>query len=148
MDYPDKVLRGISGKFIGLDGILDGEAFQLDDAREDGFCEISVTWYDEPKAFEVLMLQKKETTQEIQFIYGAAEINRHDLDNYMKPHVLAGQFSYERSPTPDNIYHGNFLVLDSLDKGKKKFIKNKLAMLGNPVIHPNPFVQENKEKGD
>lgn len=142
MDYPDKVLRGISGKFINSDGILDGEAFQLDKAREDGLCEISVTWLDEPKAFDVLMLQRSSTTNEIQFVHGAAEINRADLDAYMKPHTLANQFSYERRPTSDNPYHGNFLVLDALDKGMKKLIKQRLAMLGNAVIRPNPYVEK------
>ena len=140
MDYPDKVLRGISGNFINDDGILDGEAFQLDPVRYDGYCEISITWLDEPKAFDVLMKQKSATTNEIQFIYGAAEIDRLHLDTYMKPHIINKQFDYERRPTKDNPYHGNFLVLDSLEKSMKKMIKQRLALLGNAIIHSNPYV--------
>lgn len=140
MCYPDKILRGISGKFVDEDGILSGEAFQLDDVREDGFCEISITWYENQESFDILMRQKKEGTEEIQFKYGAAEINRVDLDVYMKPHILNGYFKYERKPVAGNPYHGNFLVANRIDKAKKRLIKARLATLGNVLIHSNPFV--------
>ena len=139
MSYPDKLLRGISGNYITKDGILDGEAFQLDSAREDGFCEISITWFDGPEALTILMRQISSRTNKIQFKNGAAEIDRNDLDYYMKPHIIANHFNYERKPTEDNPYHGNILVLDSLDIGMKRLIKQRLAFLGNTVIHPNPY---------
>lgn len=139
MCYPDSLLRGISGKFVDSEGILSGEAFQLDSVRKDGFCEISIAWYDEPAAFDILMKQKSERTDEIQFKYGAAEIERKALDIYMKPHVLANQFKYEKKPTAENPYHGNLLVLNELTPAMKKIIKVKLAALGNVNIHPNPY---------
>ena len=44
--YPPKMLRGISSKNFILEGALTEETFNLDPVREDGFCKISVTWYD------------------------------------------------------------------------------------------------------
>ena len=44
--YPQKMLRGISSKNFIVEGILTEDVFNLDPVREDGYCEISVTWYD------------------------------------------------------------------------------------------------------
>ena len=51
---------------------------------------------------------------------------------------------YERKPTSANKYHGNLFILGSLDKGMKNMIKNQLALLGQSVIHSNPFVMDIK----
>lgn len=56
--YPQKMLRGISSKNFIVEGILTEDVFNLDPVREDGYCEISVTWYDNQEAFDVIMSQK------------------------------------------------------------------------------------------
>lgn len=58
--YPQKMLRGISSKKFIVEGILTEDVFNLDPVREDGYCEISVTWYDNQEAFDVIMSQKSD----------------------------------------------------------------------------------------
>ena len=70
--YPDKMLRGISSFAFIEEGILRDDAFNLDPVREDGYCEISVTWYDNQDAFDVIMAQMSDRRNELQFKAGAA----------------------------------------------------------------------------
>lgn len=137
--YPDKMLRGISTNKFVIGGVVTDEAFNLDPAREDGFCEISVTWYDEPEALNVLMTQRK-STGEIQFSAGAVEIDRSDLNEKMKVHFLESRLSYERKPTYNNKYHGNILVNNNIDKQMKRLIKFGLATIAGGNIYKNPNV--------
>lgn len=54
--------------------------------REDGYCEISVTWYDNQDAFNVIMAQKSDRRDEIQFKAGVAELDRIEIATKMKAH--------------------------------------------------------------
>lgn len=137
--YPDKMLRGISTNKFVIGGVVTDEAFNLDPVREDGFCEISVTWYDEPEALNVLMTQRK-STGEIQFSAGAVEIDRSDLNEKMKVHFLENRLSYERKPTYNNKYHGNILVNNNTDSHMKRLIKFGLATIAGGNIYRNPNV--------
>jgi len=138
--YPPKMLRGISSKNFILEGALTEETFNLDPVREDGFCEISVTWYDNQDAFDVIMSQKSERRNEIQFQGGAAELDRIELTTKMKMHFLAGRLNYERRPTSNNQYHGNLLIKDNIPKQLKRLIKFGLTTLAADKIYPNPNV--------
>lgn len=119
---------------------LTEETFNLDPVREDGFCEISVTWYDNQDAFDVIMSQKSERRNEIQFQGGAAELDRIELTTKMKMHFLAGRLNYERRPTSNNQYHGNLLIKDNIPKQLKRLIKFGLTTLAADKIYPNPNV--------
>ena len=92
--YPQKMLRGISSKNFILEGILTEEAFNLDPVREDGYCEISVTWYDNQDAFNVIMAQKSDRRDEIQFKAGVAELDRIEIATKMKAHFLSENLSF------------------------------------------------------
>ena len=140
--YPQNMLRGISSKNFILEGILTEEAFNLDPVREDGYCEISVTWYDNQDAFNVIMAQKSDRRDEIQFKAGVAELDRIEIATKMKAHFLSENLSYERRPTSNNQYHGNLLVKNSISKQMKRLIKCGLATLANDKIYPNPNVQD------
>lgn len=94
--YPQKMLRGISSKNFIVEGILTEDVFNLDPVREDGYCEISVTWYDNQEAFDVIMSQKSDRRDEIQFQAGAAELDRVEIVTKMKVHFLSKNLSYER----------------------------------------------------
>ena len=96
--YPQKMLRGISSKNFIVEGILTEDVFNLDPVREDGYCEISVTWYDNQEAFDVIMSQKSDRRDEIQFQAGAAELDRVEIVTKMKVHFLSKNLSYERRP--------------------------------------------------
>lgn len=138
--YPEKMLRGISTPDYIVGGVLTEEAFNLDPVREDGYCEISVTWYDNREAFDTIMAQVSARREEIQFKGGAAELDRAEVVSKMKPHFLASNLGYERRPSSTNKYHGNLLVKDSLPKQMKRLIKCGLATLANDKIYPNPNV--------
>ena len=118
--YPQKMLRGISSKNFIVEGILTEDVFNLDPVREDGYCEISVTWYDNQEAFDVIMSQKSDRRDEMYF--------------------LSKNLSYERRPTANNQYHGNLLVKNSLSKQIKRLIKCGLATFANNKIYTNPNV--------
>ena len=136
--YPQKLLRGISSKNFILEGVLTEDVFNLDPVREDGYCEISVTWYDNQEAFDVIMSQRSDRRDEIQFQGGVAELDRIEIVTKMKPHFLSENLNYERRPTDNNQYHGNLLVKNSLSKQMKRLIKCGLATLANEKIYPNP----------
>ena len=112
----------------------------MDPVREDGYCEISVTWYDNQEAFDVIMSQKSDRRDEIQFQAGAAELDRVEIVTKMKVHFLSKNLSYERRPTANNQYHGNLLVKNSLSKQIKRLIKCGLATFANNKIYTNPNV--------
>lgn len=78
-EYPDKMLRGISSFDFIQDGIITEEVFSMDPARYDGYCEISITWYENDEAFDILMMQMSERREELQFKAGAAELDRKEL---------------------------------------------------------------------
>lgn len=139
--YPQKMLRGISSNDFIVEGILTEEAFMLDPVREDGYCEISVTWYDNQDAFNVIMSQKSERRGEIQFQAGAAELDRVEITTKMKAHFLSQNLGYERRPTLNNYYHGNLLVKNSISKQMKRLIRCGLATLANDKIYPNPNIK-------
>ena len=92
------------------------------------------------EAFDVIMSQKSDRRNEIQFQAGAAELDRIEIATKMKAHFLAGRLSYERRPTNNNQYHGNLLVKNDISKPLKRLIKYGLATLANDKIYPNPNV--------
>ena len=136
--YPPKMLRGISSFDFIENGILLEQAFNLDPVREDGYCEISITWYDSEDAFNTIMNQISEKKNELQFKAGAAELDRSELVRVMKPHFIESNLSYERSPTKSNRYHGNLLVKNSLSKQLKRIIRCSLSTLATGTIYSNP----------
>ena len=137
--YPDIFYRGIPNNTY-KDGILMQDSFRLDPVREDGFCEISITWRDAPEALDIIMSQISERTGDYQFRDGIAEVDRREMDQRMKPQMIQGNLAYERRPTDNNQFHGNILVKGSLEKGMKNLIIAQLALLANGCIHPNRFV--------
>jgi len=139
--YPDEFFRGIPNNTY-KDGILMQDSFKLDPVREDGYCEISITWNDEPEALNVIMSQISERTRDYQFKDGIAEISRRELDQRMKPQIIQGNLTYERRPVEGNKYHGNLLVKGGLDKAMRTLILAQLALLANGCIHPNKFVSK------
>lgn len=137
-EYPDKMLRGISSFDFIQDGIITEEVFSMDPARYDGYCEISITWYENDEAFNILMMQMSERREELQFKAGAAELDRKELKRKMKNHFIASNLKYEKRPTLNNKYHGNLLVKNSLSKRVKKLIKYGLATLADENKYKNP----------
>lgn len=60
INYPVKMLRGISSFNSIKDGLVTSSAFQFDHfARQDGYRELSITWYENEEALDTIKKQKK-----------------------------------------------------------------------------------------
>lgn len=124
------------------DGYLLPESFHIDKEvkRNDGYNEISITWNDEPESFNVIASQINEKSGELQFPAGISEIQLSEFEDRMRPHLILKTMSYERKPELNNIYHGNILLKEELDKTMRTMIKSQLALLAQSCIHSNPNV--------
>lgn len=110
INYPVKMLRGISSFNSIKDGLVTSSAFQFDHfARQDGYRELSITWYENEEALDTIKKQKKDD-ESIQFKAGIAELDISDLKVALKPHFIRKTMRYEKSPTRTNKYHGNLLL--------------------------------------
>jgi hypothetical protein len=115
MIYPDRFIRGISNKgYVDPGGLVSGEIFSFDDAkRDDGFFESSINWYDNEEALSLLMNEQKNG--ELKYKVGVAIIKKISVDRLILEYPKYEQvLGYERSPKPDNKYHGNLLLNYSL----------------------------------
>jgi hypothetical protein len=136
--YPDKFIRGISNPdFIDENGRASAALFQFRDMnREDEFFESSINWYDEEEALQLIMEQRKENDDSnFQFKGGAAVILRCDADRIKENSLYRSVFSYERSPTAENKYHGNLLRKDKeLGKSIQQVVSASLAMNAQIIL--------------
>jgi hypothetical protein len=140
MNYPEKILRGISNKdWIDPDGRISSAAFQFDLGidRSDGFEEASINWYDEKNALDILLAQQKEGDGIPQFKGGVAVLPKNWVDIMMRNPSGNGIINYERHELPNNKYHGNLLRLSSLPKSQKSMISATLAMGVERIISAN-----------
>lgn len=137
MDYPDKMIRGISSSdYIDSEGRASAQVFQFDDTgRDDGMHESSINWYDEEESLHILMNQKKQGRDDVyQFKAGAAILRRCWLDDAITRPNVQGTLSYERFPIEDNPYHGNLLRKSGLDKQINTVLSASLAMCVENII--------------
>jgi hypothetical protein len=140
MSYPKKLLRGISdSNWVDADGRISSAAFQFDSniERTDNFEEASVNWYDDKKALDILLSQRKEDSDTPQFKGGAAVLPRSWVDTMMKNPTGKGIINYERKELPDNKYHGNLLRSLSLPKNQRTMISAALAMGVEKIVLTN-----------
>lgn len=133
MDFPEELLRGIPNKdFVEKDGHPTSNLFYFEkrdnNVRQDGFIEESINWYDDPKALEVLIQQKKENDK-FQFQYGAVILLKSELDRLISKPTVGDTLSYERRKLDGNDYHGNLLLHQSVDKPKMKRIAASIATI-------------------
>lgn len=145
-EYPEEFYRGISSpNDITESGYVTAGAFQFDQydsQRGDEYCELSVNWNDNEESLHVLLDQHKPQREDKQFKGGYCTINRTLLNNMFKGHMDSEEFSYERRPVEaseendyqENLYHGNLLMKNTLDKQVKKNIQHTLAFMAGLAI--------------
>ncbi len=145
-EYPEEFYRGISSpNDITENGYVTAGAFQFDQydsQRGDEYCELSVNWNDNKDALQVLLDQHKPHKDDKQFKGGYCTINRTLLNNTFKAYMDSKEFSYERRPVEAseendyqvNLYHGNLLMKNTLDKQVKKNIQHTLAFMAGLAI--------------
>ena len=140
-EYPDEFYRGISSiDYITPEGYVSAAAFQFDpydSSRDDEYCELSVNWNDNEESLQVLLNQHKPMKEDKQFKGGYCTINRIALNNQFKLYMDSKAFTYERrlveateeNDYQENLYHGNLLMKNTLDKQVKKNIQHALALM-------------------
>lgn len=131
-EYPAEFYRGIAKKeFISDDGIVLISAFQFDEqARLDGYKELSINWNDDSRSMQILLNQKKENGN-YQFQAGVATLELSAIKQLLFRFLENKSFSYERRVIQNNPYHGNLLLSASLSKQKRMMILNNLAILAS-----------------
>lgn len=133
MEFPEDLLRGIPNiDFVEKDGNPTSNLFYFEKRvnynRQDGFIEESINWYDEPKALDILIQQKKENDK-FQFQYGAVILSRSELDRLISKPTVGDTLSYERRKIEGNEFHGNLLLQESVEKPKMKRIAASIATI-------------------
>lgn len=140
---PDSFYRGFShvGCFC-REGYVTSEGFIFELAkgvlRNDTFEEASINWNDDEFALRLLLRQRSEKKNDIQFKYGYSELNLGGVFLAMKPYMHQGHFSYERNPIMGNPYHGNLLIEKSLSSQAKRMIRDVLATVASVNYHKHP----------
>lgn len=131
MNYPDRLMRGVSSKdFIDDEGRATCALFQFDICeRPDGFDEASITWYDNQEALGIIMNQKRRGKDDFQFKIGVAILRRCWLDDVISRPNSKNALAYERRPIGDeNPYHGNILRKSNLLPGSKQLFAAAIAL--------------------
>ena len=138
MSYPDFFIRGISGS-NGLDeeGAPAAYLFYFGEKnlpiRKDGYWEESINWQDDDGALTLLLEQKKDTN-EYQFKVGAVFVSRHEIDRIRKLPYVGHQLDYERKELPENKYHGNLLLQNTVSKARMKRIAAAIALSADKIF--------------
>ena len=130
MDYPEKLLRGISkedekdaqGRFT-----LASLQFQPNPKRENTtYLELSINWYDSEASLEEIRSREKEDGS-LQFKGGVAQLDRKKIDFVANTANAFRDLLYERKSEDLNPFHGNILLNNSLDKVTKTAIRGFIA---------------------
>ncbi len=141
MNYPDKLIRGISNK-DDVEGVISGFAdsslfkkFQAGRDRNDDYLELSINWCDDAGALDHILQEEKEPGV-LQFKFGAAILCRKEVDRLCKRPATKGKLAYERNLLPNNKYHGNILLDRSAYEIKKfrNMIASGLAICIDEVV--------------
>ena len=145
--FPDLLLKGISDQqYLDEEGGVAANLFYFElqrvySERNDEFVEGSICWKDNEEAVDLLMNQKKNG--DIQFKYGAAVINRYEIDRLRKIPQYRSKLNYERNPLPENPYHGNLLLNRTTGKQVMRKLAGAIATTCQEII-PQPKLKDNK----
>lgn len=135
-NYPEDFWRGISNKTFLSEGHVLPSAFQFDDeVRADGYRELSINWNDCEDALITALNQRRENGN-LQFKAGVAKLNLEAVNFVLSNFKSQNQFTYERREVEGNAYHGNLLILGSLEKAMRTMISNGLALVAGTNVVP------------
>ena len=132
MKYSDEFIRGIPN-----DTYMCGEypnaqlfkEFRGNSLRNDNYEEISINWYDDEGALQLLLEQKKSgDSNDYQFKSGAAIVPCKSLDKIRRKPQIKGLLDYERREINGNKYHGNILLKEGTPKPLRDMIASALAL--------------------
>ena len=133
--YPENCIKGIARD----DGVTDGGQvsghvfyFKPEHLRKDGWFEESINWEDDSKAQDFTLKQRKNGN--IQWQRGIAILPRKAIDRINELPTIKGLRSYERDTLKHNIYHGNLLLKEKVEKAAMRAIAGNLATNVTKVI--------------
>ena len=142
--YPDKFIKGIpNNSFIGEDDLPTSDLFYFQEQhqkknRVDNFLEESISWRDDEGADTLLFNQMKNGSY--QFNAGIAIMCRKEFDKLKKLPHLQEILNYEREELPENKYHGNLILKNTVKKRKMKEIAAIIANICFLEIIKNPHI--------
>ena len=128
--FPDKCIRGIINRSCLEDDYTASiNLFPFHDhgCRTDGWIPESINWIDHKNVIS-FTLNRRNVDGELQFTVGIAVLPRNELDRLRRRTGFLDGLKYERDPLPENDYHGNILLSNSLSKTKKRMIRDALAV--------------------
>ncbi len=131
-ESPETFLRGIRKEDHKTHKMkVKADAFMPDDrkklpGRADGYLESSINWEDDNQAKSRILKD---------FQHGYVRVETTVLMDILKlPNFPENFFSYERDPLQNNIYHGNLLFSNNLDKDEQKSICSLIALNSSLVL--------------
>ena len=137
MAFPEHCLRGIPNQGFLLDGGPDVTQdlfyYNLKGDRGDGWVETSVSWRDNDEAVDITLGLTKDDGS-IKFLVGLAVLPTEKLEHAQRLPSRPDSLHYERSPEPDNEYHGNILFNAELDVKIIRMVASTLALAVTEVI--------------
>lgn len=135
-DFPQEFLRGLASKDFVCDGHVMASAFQFDEVgRADNMLEASINWLDDEGAIDIALNQRKKENGKIQFSAGVARLDLEQVKLFLYS-FAPGTLSYERASLPENNYHGNLLLPNTMKKAVKLQLMNALALAAGTNIIP------------
>lgn len=122
-EFPDYCLRGLTKNDIGPTKDISSNVFYPDERtganRADGGMEKSINWEDDDTVVSVTLRE---------YPTGYARISRVGIHAINNLPGANGCISYERSPQPNNKYHGNIVYKSGLTKSHKRAIASSLIL--------------------
>ena len=134
-DYPENCIKGIArDDGVTPGGRVSSHIFYFDSkhVRNDGWVEQSINWEDDSNTQDFTLKQKK--SGKIQWQRGIAILPRKAIDRLNEQPTYKGLLSYEQDTLIHNIYHGNILLKDKVEKAAIKCIAGNLATHVTEVI--------------
>jgi hypothetical protein len=145
VDYPPTCLRGIPNKepqYFSTTGDITGYIFRPHSEQKPnkaGWYELSINWEDDDTV-EKFTLQTLRDNGSIKYKGGVARVGRNRIERLGKIEQFNGYIGYERSPLPDNPFHGNVLLhqdkVKQAPKARRNAFYGRLADIVIDVIPP------------
>ncbi|MEW6348867.1 MAG: hypothetical protein AB1646_07365 [Thermodesulfobacteriota bacterium] len=109
--------------------------------------EASINWEDDDTVIGFTLDRRKEDDQgegedrqerrdEFQFKVGVALIPTECLDSVRRNPTTRRLLSYERARLPNNPYHGNILLLQTVEKKTRVQIAGTIASFAEIILRP------------
>lgn len=145
VEFPPTCLRGIPNKepqYFSTTGDVTGYIFRPhseQNPNKKGWYELSINWEDD-STVEKFTQQTLKDDGSLKYIGGVARVGRSRIEKLGKEEQFNGYINFERSPLPENSFHGNLLLhqdkVKQASKARRNAFYGRLADIVVEVIPP------------